>query len=71
MGAVQLEEGQARAITVRMALALQASEMLRRSDAEVAQRFIASRLGGESLGIIGTLAPGEDLRRIVARAAVV
>jgi len=71
IGAAQLEEAQARAITVRMALALQASEMLRRSDPEVAQRFIASRLGGESLGIIGTLAPGDDLRHIVARAAAV
>lgn len=71
IGAAQLEEAQARAITVRMALALQASEMLHNSDPGVAQRFIASRLGGESLGVIGTLASGDDLRRIVERAAVV
>jgi putative acyl-CoA dehydrogenase len=71
IGAAQIDEGRARDVTVRMALALQASEMLRHSDPAAAQRFADSRLGGASSGIIGTLPPGDDLRRIVARAAVV
>jgi putative acyl-CoA dehydrogenase len=70
LGAVQIDEAQARAITTRMALALQASEMLRHSDPGVAQRFIDSRLGGASCGVLGTLPSGADLGRIVDRASV-
>jgi putative acyl-CoA dehydrogenase len=73
IGAARIEEADARGITVRMALALQAGEMLRHSDAAAAQRFIDSRLGGSSAGVagvIGTLPAGKDLRRIVLRAAV-
>ncbi len=70
LGAGAVEEGDARAVVTRMALALQASEMLKHSPGPVAQRFIESRLGGRHAGIIGTLATGADLRDIVARAAV-
>jgi putative acyl-CoA dehydrogenase len=70
LGAGAVEEGNARAVVTRMALALQASEMLKHSPGPVAQRFIESRLGGRHAGIIGTLATGADLRNIVARAAV-
>jgi putative acyl-CoA dehydrogenase len=65
-----VDEGNARAVVTRMALALQASEMLKHSPGLVAQRFIESRLGGRHAGVIGTLASGGDLRDIVARAAV-
>ena len=70
LGAGPVDEGNARAVVARMALALQASEMLRHSPGAVAQRFIESRLGGRHAGMIGTLASGADLRDIVARAAV-
>ena len=65
-----VDEGDARGIVTRMALALQASEMLTNSDGAVAERFVESRLGGRHAGVIGTLAAGADLRGIVARAAV-
>lgn len=70
LGAGAVEEGSARAVVTRMALALQASEMLKHSPASVAHRFIDSRLGGRHAGVIGTLAAGGDLRDIVARASV-
>ena len=70
LGAGAVEEGNARAVVTRMALALQASEMLKHSPGLVAQRFVESRLGGRHAGIIGTLAIGGDLRDVVARAAV-
>lgn len=64
------DEGGARLLVTHMALALQASEMLRHSPQNVALRFIESRLGGRHGGVIGTLHSGPDLRDIVARAAV-
>ena len=53
-----------------MALALQASELLRHAPAAVATRFIDSRLGGKHGGVLGTLAAGSDLGEIVERATV-
>ena len=70
LGKGAVEEGNARAVVTRMALALQASEVLKHSPGSVAQRFIKSRLGGKHAGIIGTLASGADLRDIVCRATV-
>jgi putative acyl-CoA dehydrogenase len=70
LGAGTVEEGSARAVVTRMALALQASELLKHSAGTIAQRFVESRLGGRHAGIIGTLPTGADLRDIVARAAV-
>ncbi|MGJ7498974.1 acyl-CoA dehydrogenase family protein [Variovorax sp. ZT5P49] len=70
LSAGAVDEGNSRAIVTRMALALQASEMLRHSDGAVAQRFVESRLGGQHAGVMGTLATGADLRGIVSRADV-
>jgi putative acyl-CoA dehydrogenase len=64
------DEGNARLLVTRMALALQASEMLRYSVPEVAARFVESRLEGRHGGVIGSLRSGPDLRDIVMRAAV-
>ncbi len=64
------DEGGARSLVSRMALALQASEMMRHSPPAVAQRFVSSRLGGRHAGIIGSLENGPDLGDIVRRAAV-
>ena len=64
------DEGSARLLVTHMALALQASELVQHAPAAVAQRFIASRLGGHHAGVMGTLRSGPDLRDIVARAAV-
>ena len=70
LGARVNDEGNGRAIVTRMALALQASEMLKHSPASVAHRFISSRLGSRHAGVIGTLANGPDISDIVARASV-
>lgn len=70
LAAGAIDEGNSRAIVTRMALALQASEMLRNGDGAVAQRFTESRLGGQHAGVMGTLAAGADLRDIVSRAEV-
>ncbi|MFC3226224.1 acyl-CoA dehydrogenase family protein [Marinibaculum pumilum] len=70
LGARANDEGNARSIVTRMALALQAAEMLRHSPETVAGRYIDSRLCGRHAGVIGTLANGPDLADIVARAAV-
>ncbi|RYX91497.1 MAG: acyl-CoA dehydrogenase [Comamonadaceae bacterium] len=70
LSAASIDEGNARGLTTRMALALQASEMVRHSPQPVAQRFIDSRLGGRHGGVIGTLDAGADLKDIVSRATV-
>jgi putative acyl-CoA dehydrogenase len=63
------DEAQARALTRDLALALQASLLLRHAPPPVAEAFCASRLAGEGSGVFGTLPSGIDLRAIVARAA--
>jgi putative acyl-CoA dehydrogenase len=70
LGAADIDEGNARSLVTRMALALQAGEMLRHSPENVSRRFIESRLGGGSTGVIGTLRAGKDLGDIVRRASV-
>jgi putative acyl-CoA dehydrogenase len=70
LSARPLDEGNARPLVTRMALALQASELRRHSPATVADRFIDSRIGGKHGGVLGTLASGPDLGDIVARATV-
>jgi putative acyl-CoA dehydrogenase len=50
-----------------MALALQASLLVRHSPSAVADAFSASRLDGDSGREYGTLAPGADLAAIIAR----
>jgi putative acyl-CoA dehydrogenase len=61
-------ETRARGIVERMALALQASLLVRHADAAVADAFSASRLAGERGLAFGTLPRGVDFRRIIDRA---
>jgi putative acyl-CoA dehydrogenase len=51
----------ARSLVERLALALQASLLVRGSPAAVADAFCASRLGGEGGRAYGTLPTGTDL----------
>jgi putative acyl-CoA dehydrogenase len=50
-----------------MALALQASLLLRFADPATADAFVSSRLGGEWGGAFGTLPAGADFGRIIER----
>ena len=61
-------EWQARRLVERMALALQASLLVRSAPAAVADAFCASRLGGDWGRAFGTLPSGVDAQTIVARA---
>jgi putative acyl-CoA dehydrogenase len=67
MAATELE---ARRLAERMALALQASLLIRHSSAEVADAFCAARLSNECGRGFGTLPASVDFRKIVERAAV-
>ena len=58
----------ARALTERMALALQASLLVRHAPQAVADAFCASRLGERWTGAYGTLPPATDTDAILARA---
>ena len=58
----------ARALTERMALALQASLLIRHAPPAVADAFCAGRLGERWTGAYGTLPPGTDTETILARA---
>ena len=53
-----------------MALALQASLLVRFGDEAVADAFCASRLGGDGGRAFGTLPPGVDFARIIERHSV-
>jgi putative acyl-CoA dehydrogenase len=68
-GSARNDEAQARLLTRDLALALQASLLLRDAPASVAEAFCASRLAGEGWGVFGALPSGIDLRAIVERAA--
>jgi putative acyl-CoA dehydrogenase len=57
----------ARAITERLAIALQASMVLRHSPSHVAEAFVASRLSQSPGRAFGTLPPGVDCAAIVDR----
>jgi putative acyl-CoA dehydrogenase len=61
-------ERRARSVVERMAVAFQASLLVRTSPAAVADAFCASRLGGEWGHAYGTLPRGADIRAIVDRA---
>jgi putative acyl-CoA dehydrogenase len=63
-------EARARSLVERMALALQASLLVRYGDPAVADAFCASRLEGDSGRAFGTLPPGTDFGRIIERHAV-
>jgi putative acyl-CoA dehydrogenase len=67
---VQAIESRARSIVERMALALQASLLVRYGDEAVADAFCASRLAGDWGRAFGTLPPATDFGRIIERHAV-
>jgi len=60
-------EARARRVVERMALALQASLLLRHAPPAVADAFVATRLAGDSGLHYGTLPPGTDLGAILDR----
>jgi putative acyl-CoA dehydrogenase len=61
-------EARARRIVERLALALQASLLVRHGDPAVADAFLASRIARDSGLAFGTLPPGLDVGRILDRA---
>jgi putative acyl-CoA dehydrogenase len=61
-------ETRARRIVERMALAFQASVLIRHGDEAVKSAFCASRLGGDHGYAFGTLPVGVDVERIIERA---
>jgi putative acyl-CoA dehydrogenase len=63
-------ETRARNLVERMALALQASLLVRYGDPAVADAFCASRLDGDSGRAFGTLPAGTDFKRIIERHSV-
>jgi putative acyl-CoA dehydrogenase len=63
-------EARARSLVERMAIALQASLLLRFGDQAVADAFAASRLEGEWGHAFGTLPSGTDFGRIIERHGV-
>jgi putative acyl-CoA dehydrogenase len=69
--AAAAEEGAARRLAERLALALQAALLLRGAPAAVADAFCASRLGEGSGRAFGTLPRGLDLAAIIERATPV
>jgi putative acyl-CoA dehydrogenase len=66
-GDVETVELRARRVVEKMALALQASLLVRYGDEAVADAFCASRLSGDWGQAFGTLSPGTDFGRIIDR----
>ncbi len=66
-GDIETIESRARRIVEKMALALQASLLLRHGDEAVADAFCASRLSGDWGQAFGTLPAGTDFGRIIDR----
>jgi putative acyl-CoA dehydrogenase len=66
-GDVETVEARARRLVERMALALQASLLVRYGDEAVADAFCASRLSGDWGQAFGTLPAGADFTRIIDR----
>jgi len=64
-------DGHARALVSRMAVVLQAGQMLEHSPQPVADLYVRSRLGDEWMHVYGTLPDSADIAAVVARAAVV
>jgi len=67
LGDFDAVETRARDVVERMALALQASLLVRHSDPAVADAFVASRLGGEHGLAFGTLPRGAAFTKIIER----
>jgi putative acyl-CoA dehydrogenase len=66
-GDIETIETRARRIVEKMALALQASLLVRFGDPAVADAFCASRLSGDWGQAFGTLPAGTDFARIIDR----
>ena len=66
-GDIETIQSRARRIVERMALALQASLLVRYGDPAVADAFCASRLAGDWGQAFGTLPPGTDFSSIIER----
>jgi putative acyl-CoA dehydrogenase len=66
-GDLETIELRARRVVERMALALQASLLVRYGDEAVADAFCASRLSGDWGQAFGTLPTGTDFQRIIDR----
>ena len=66
-GDVETIEVRARRVVEKMALALQASLLVRYGDEAVADAFCASRLAGDWGQAFGTLPAGTDFGRIIER----
>jgi putative acyl-CoA dehydrogenase len=66
-GDLETIESRARRVVERMALALQASLLVRYGDEAVADAFCASRLAGDWGQAFGTLPAGTDFTRIIER----
>ena len=62
-----VDESRARYLVERLALALQASLLVRHGDPAVAEAFCATRLDGRGGRAFGTLPGGLELERIVER----
>jgi putative acyl-CoA dehydrogenase len=60
-------EVRARHIVEKLALALQASVLLKTNESQIADAFIASRLADRRSGIYGTLPPGTPFRTLIDR----
>ena len=60
----------ARRIVGNLAVALQASQLLRHGHPAVAEAFVASRLAGDHGDVFGTLPAGLDLAPIIERATL-
>jgi putative acyl-CoA dehydrogenase len=67
LGSLEDIELRARRIVERMAIALQASVLVRHGDPAVADAFCATRLAGDHGRSLGTLPRGIDFRAIVER----
>ena len=63
----EADESRARLVVERLALALQASLLVRHAPAPVADAFVASRLGGDGGLAYGTLPDSADLDSILER----
>ena len=59
----------ARELTEKLALALQASLVVRQSSPAIAEAFIASRLAGQHGNAFGTLPAGMDVNKIIETTA--
>lgn len=66
-GDLETIESRARRVVERMALALQASLLVRYGDEAVADAFCASRLSGDWGQAFGTLPAGTNFTRIIER----